>query len=51
MVAPTIFAFGTVVLTVGLGFLASSLISFLLSQRLGLVRSLSARYGGEAPGA
>ncbi|HKY20113.1 MAG TPA: hypothetical protein VJM31_02745 [Vicinamibacterales bacterium] len=52
MVAPTIFAFGTVVLMVGLGFLVSSLISFLLSQRLGLVRSLSTRYsGGEAPGA
>lgn len=51
MVAPTVFAFGTVVLTVGLGFLASSLISFLLSQRLGLVRSLSSRYSGEAPGA
>ena len=50
MVAPTIFAFGTVVLTVGLGFLASSLISFLLSQRLGLVRSLSTPHSGEAPG-
>lgn len=50
VVAPTFFAFGTVVLTVGVGFLVSSAISFLLSQRLGLVRPLSARHGGEAPG-
>ena len=46
---PAIFAFGTVVLTIGLGFLVSSIISFLLSQRLGLVRPLSARYTGEVP--
>lgn len=50
VVAPTLFAFGTVVLTIGIGFLASSAISFFLSQRLGLVRPLSARYSGEAPG-
>ena len=50
MISPTIFAFGTVVLTVGVGFLASSAFSFFLSQRLGLVRPLSARYSGEAPG-
>jgi hypothetical protein len=47
---PVLFAFGTVVLTIGIGFLVSSIISFLLSQRLGLVRPLSARYTGEAPG-
>jgi hypothetical protein len=50
VVAPTIFAFGTVVLTVGIGFLVSSAISFLLSQRLGLVRPLSTPLSGEAPG-
>jgi len=49
-VRPVIFAFGTVVLTIGLGFLVSSIISFLLSQRLGLVGSLNARFTGEAPG-
>lgn len=51
VVAPTLVAFGTVVLTVGVGFLISSAISFLLSQRLGLVRPLSGRVNGEAPGA
>ena len=48
-VAPAFFAFGIVVLATGLGFLASSAISYLLSQRLGLVRSLP-RVSGEAPG-
>ena len=51
VVAPTFFAFGTVVLTVGVGFLVSSAISFLLSQRLGLVRPWPTRHSGEAPGA
>ena len=46
---PPIFAFGTVILTIGIGFLASSLISFLLSQRLGLVRAPAVRLSGEAP--
>ena len=49
-VTPVIFAFGIVVLTIGIGFLVSSVIAFLLSQRLGLVRSLSTRFSGEAPG-
>jgi len=48
---PPIFAFGTVILTIGIGFLVSSIISFLLSQRLGLVKPLSERFSGEAPGA
>jgi hypothetical protein len=51
VVAPAFFAFGTVVLTVGVGFLVSAAISFLLSQRLGLVRPWAARHTGEAPGA
>jgi hypothetical protein len=50
VVAPTFVALGTVVLTVGLGFLVSSAISYLLSQRLGLVRPAE-RVSGEAPGA
>ena len=49
-VTPVIFAFGIVVLMIGVGFLVSSIISFLLSQRLGLVRPLSTRFTGEAPG-
>jgi len=48
IVAPTFTALGTVVLTVGLGFLASSAISYLLSQRLGLLQPFTARAGGEA---
>ena len=50
VVAPTFVALGTVVLAVGLGFLVSSAISYLLSQRLGLVRDISARTSEEAPG-
>jgi len=50
VVAPTFSAFGTVILTIGVGFLVSSAISFFLSQRLGLVRPLSVRDGSEAPG-
>ena len=43
-------AFGTVVVAVGTGFLISSIISFFLSNRLGLVKPLGSRYSGEAPG-
>ena len=43
-------AFGTVVVAIGIGFLVSSAISFLLSNRLGLVKPLSSRYSGETPG-
>jgi hypothetical protein len=39
-----------VVLAIGAGFLISSIISFFLSNRLGLVKPLSSRYSGEAPG-
>ena len=49
VVAPGIFAIGTVVLMIGLGFLASSAISFILSRRLGLVPPLS-NPPTEAPG-
>ena len=47
---PPLTAFGIVVLTVGIGFVISAAISYLLSQRLGLVQSVSARVSGEAPG-
>ena len=50
IVAPTFTALGTVVLTVGLGFLSSSAISYLLSQRLGLLQPFTARAGGETAG-
>ena len=50
LATPVLFAFGIVVLMIGIGFLVSSVVSFLLSQRLGLVRPLSARYSSEAPG-
>jgi hypothetical protein len=49
-VASGVFAIGTVVLMVGIGFLASSAISFVLSRRLGLVPPLS-NPPTEAPGA
>jgi hypothetical protein len=41
---------GTVILTIGVGFTVSAAVSYFLSQRLGLVQSLTARYGGEVPG-
>ena len=40
---------GIVVLMIGVGFAVSAVVSYFLSQRLGLVQSLSARYSGEAP--
>jgi hypothetical protein len=40
---------GIVVLMIGLGFAVSAVVSFLLSQRLGLVQSLTARYSGDTP--
>ncbi len=42
--------FGIVVLMIGIGFTVSAAVSYFLSQRLGLVQSLSARFSGEAPG-
>ena len=41
---------GIVVLMIGVGFAVSAVASYFLSQRLGLVQSLSARYSGETPG-
>jgi hypothetical protein len=41
---------GIVVLMIGVGFAVSAVVSYFLSQRLGLVQSLSARYSGETPG-
>jgi ABC-type multidrug transport system fused ATPase/permease subunit len=48
--AQVLYGVGIVVLTIGLGFAISAAVSYLLSQRLGLIQSLSARYSGEAPG-
>ena len=41
---------GIVVLMIGIGFTVSAAVLYFLSQRLGLVQSLSTRYSGEAPG-
>ena len=40
---------GIVVLMIGIGFAVSAVVSYLLSQRLGLVQSLSRRYSGDTP--
>ena len=48
--AQTLYGVGIVILTIGLGFAISAAVSYLLSQRLGLIQSLSAPYSGEAPG-
>jgi hypothetical protein len=40
---------GIVVLMIGIGFAVSAVVSYFLSQRLGLVQSLSTRYSGETP--
>ena len=48
--AQILYGVGIVVLTIGLGFAISAAVSYVLSQRLGLIQSLSARYSGEAPG-
>ena len=48
--AQLLYGVGIVVLTIGLGFAISAAVSYVLSQRLGLIQSLSARYSGEAPG-
>jgi hypothetical protein len=40
---------GIVVLMIGVGFAVSAVVSYFLSQRLGLVQSLSARYSGDTP--
>ncbi len=41
---------GIVVLMIGIGFAVSAAVSYVLSQRLGLVRPLTNGFGGEAPG-
>jgi hypothetical protein len=40
---------GIVVLMIGVGFAVSAVVSYFLSQRLGLVQSLTARYSGDTP--
>lgn len=40
---------GVVVLMIGVGFAVSAVVSYILSQRLGLVQPLSARYSGDTP--
>ena len=42
--------FGIVVLMIGIGFTVSAAVSYFLSQRLGLVQSLTTRFSGETPG-
>jgi hypothetical protein len=49
-VHPAFFAMGVLAASLGVGFLISSAISFILSQRLGLLHTSSARYSGETPG-
>jgi hypothetical protein len=44
-------ALGTFVLTVGLGFVISSGISYFLSHKLGLIQPMAGRYNSEVPGA
>ena len=40
---------GVVVLMIGIGFAVSAVVSYFLSQRLGMVQPLSARYSGDTP--
>jgi hypothetical protein len=47
--ASVLFGIGIIVLAVGLGFGASAAVSYLLSQRLGLVQPLTSRFSSEAP--
>ena len=49
-VSPFLNGVGIVVLTVGIGFTVSAVVSYFLSQRLGLVQSITTRLNGEAPG-
>jgi hypothetical protein len=48
-VANFLHGIGVVVLMIGVGFAVSAIVSYVLSQRLGLVQSLSARYSGDTP--
>jgi hypothetical protein len=47
--ADVLHGIGIIVLLIGIGFTLSSAVSYFLSHRLGLVQSLTARYGGETP--
>jgi hypothetical protein len=47
--ADVLFGVGIIVFMIGIGFVVSAAVSYLLSQRLGLVRPLTAPFGGEAP--
>jgi hypothetical protein len=48
--AQFLYGVGIVGLAIGVGFAVSAAVSYVLSHRLGLIQSLSARYSGEAPG-
>jgi hypothetical protein len=48
-VATFLHGVGVVVLMIGIGFTVSAVVSFFLSQRLGLVQALPGRYSGDAP--
>jgi hypothetical protein len=48
-VATFLHGVGIVVLMIGVGFTVSALVSYLLSQRLGLVQPMPGRYSGDAP--
>jgi hypothetical protein len=49
-VKQVLYGVGVVVLTIGVGFTTSAVVSYFLSHRLGLVHSPQARFTGEAPG-
>jgi len=48
-VATFLHGVGVVVLMIGIGFTVSAVVSYVLSQRLGLVRTPPARYSGDVP--
>lgn len=48
-VATFLHGVGVVVLMIGIGFAVSAVVSYLLSQRLGLVQAVPGRYSGDAP--
>lgn len=48
-VATFLHGVGMVVLMIGIGFTVSAVVSYVLSQRLGLVQTPPARYSGDVP--
>jgi hypothetical protein len=48
--AQFLYGIGIVILTIGVGFAISAAVSYVLSNRLGLIQSLPTRVSGEAPG-